>query len=112
VRVGSQRFIAEVSCPTHSRGCRVVSSATVVLGRAGGTITLRRIAAKLKDGATGWFAFVPTPTQRARLRSYFSRHGRTQLRVIVRFAVRDGNGTNGTQTFTYAASRVLDLTRL
>jgi hypothetical protein len=112
VRVGSRRFIAEVSCPTHSRGCTVISTATIVLGRAGGTITLKKISAKLEGGRTGRFAFVPTRTEQARLRSYLSRHGREHLSMTVHFAVRNGNGTSETQTFTYADSRGLDLTRL
>jgi Bacterial Ig-like domain (group 3) len=112
VRVGSRRFTAEVSCPTHSRGCRVISTATIVLGRAGGTITLKKISAKLKGGGTGRFAFVPARTEQARLRSYLSRHGGGHLSVTVHFGVRNGNGTSGTQTFTYADSHGLDLTRL
>jgi hypothetical protein len=112
VRIENRRFIAEVSCPMHSRDCRVTSTAAIVLGRMGGAITLNRISAKLKAGRTGRFAFVATATGSARLQSYLRRHGRTRLSMAVHFAVRNGNGTSGTQTFTYADSHGLDLTRL
>jgi hypothetical protein len=101
-----------VTCPAHSQGCRVITTATIVLGQTGETIGLKRVSAKLRGGRTGRFAFVATPSERARLRSYISHHGRAHLSVTLRFAVRDGNGTIGTQTFSNASSRVFDLTRL
>jgi hypothetical protein len=104
LRVTKQSLIVKEACPAQSGGCRLTSSVAVTPQGVKKAITLKRHSAKLKAGTSGRVTFRLSPHARRTLRSGLRRHHGARLGVTVRIVVRDGNGSAGTQTFTFTVS--------
>ena len=104
LRVAKRSLIVTTACPTHSGGCRLTSTIAVTPQGVKKAINLKRLSAKLKAGKTRRFTFGLSPRERATLRSDLRQHHSTHLGITVRVGVRDGNGSKGTQTFSFKVS--------
>ena len=99
--VATLRFIVTVFCPSNSGGCRISSGLAIALPGVKSRITLGTVSTKLKARHAGSSAFVVRRSAKATLTSYLRRHRRAHLGVTLRLNIRDGNGSTGTQTFSY-----------
>ena len=111
LRVAKHSLIVTSVCPKQSGGCRLTSSVAVAPQGVTKAINLKRPATKLKAGTTGRFTFPISARTRAMLRADLRRRQSARLGVTVRIAVRDGNGSKGTQTskFTLSGASVRSL---
>ena len=104
VIVSTSRLNVTISCPSRSRGCRIRSGLAITLPgtKATSRIALDRVSARLRAGQAASLTFVLRPAQRAQLTSYLRRHRRARVGVTLRLDIRAGNGSTGTQAFSYA----------
>lgn len=112
LRVAKQSLTVTAACPSQSGGCRLTSSVAITARGVRKAINLKRLSAKLKAGRTGRFTFHLSARTRATLRSDLRRHHGARLGVSVHIVVRDGNGSRGTQTFTFTVSGARPLSLL
>ena len=104
LHVAKQSLIVTSLCPKQSGGCRLTSTIAVTPQGVKKAINLKRLSTKLKAGKTGRFTFGLSARTRAALRSDLRQHHSDRLGVTVHIVVRDGNGSNGTQTFSFTLS--------
>ena len=104
LRVAKRSLIVTAACPKQSGGCRLTSNVSVTPRGVTKVVHLKPLSTKLKAGKTGRFSFQITPRARATLRSDLRQGHSDGLGVTVHIVVRDGNGSKGTQTFTFTVS--------
>jgi hypothetical protein len=101
LHVAKGSLIVTAACPKQSGGCRLTSSVALTPQGVKKAIALKRLSAKLDAGKTGRFTFALSAHTRATVRADLRRHHSARLGVTERIVVHDGNGSNGTQTFTF-----------
>ena len=103
--IAKHRFVVTAVCPAGSGGCRLTSNVTVTIRGVRKAISPKRLSARIKAGKTKRLTFVLNGAAYATLNSALHRHHGVPLRVRVRIVVRDGNGSGGTQVFTFTVER-------
>jgi len=98
--VGAGRVVVTLACPKGSRGCRAIATGSIRIPGSRKALTLRGLSTRLKAGRSGKLVFVLTGGAQKALSSYRRHHPHGHVVVIVRLAIRVGDGSHGTQALS------------
>lgn len=112
ITVAQRAFRVHVACPPHSGGCRILPSATITLRPSKSAFAMTGSTVRLAAGHGNMLTLRLAGKTQTAVATYVRHHPHGTVLVTIRLAIRDGNGSSGSQTLSYSVRGARQLAQL